>query len=215
MVEARQRDARPIGQMFGDAVRSSLRSMLFIGGCIMMFAVFLQTLTAAGVVTWFASALSFVLSPLGISEGIVQALMKGIVEITIGSDAAARATDANVLQRVTVASAIIAWSGLGVHAQVAAMVHGTGIRLAPYVFARFLHGVFAAAIAWVMMGPLRPAVMPFIRPVFAPLAAQEAIGFWGRLENSLTVVVTLTAILFAMTAVLSFKQRVAAMWVRR
>jgi len=215
MEEARRQDARPIGQLFGDAVHSSLRSMLFIGGCIMMFSVFLQTLTAAGVVTWVASAVSFVLSPFGISDGIVQALIKGIVEITIGSDAAARATDADVLQRVTVASGIIAWSGLGVHAQVAAMVHGTGIRMAPYVFARFLHGVFAAAIAWLIMGPLRPALMPIIQPVSSPLISEQSIGFWGRLSHSLTVVAALSALLVAITAVLSLKQRVAGLWVRR
>src|SRR5690606_1705304 len=41
MRQARSRDGRPIGQLFGDAVRSSLRSMLFVGGCIMMFSVFI------------------------------------------------------------------------------------------------------------------------------------------------------------------------------
>src|SRR5690606_7808445 len=104
MEEARRQDARPIGQLFGDAVHSSLRSTLFIGGGSMMVPVVLRLLTAAGVVTAVASAVSFVPSPVGIGDRIVQALNKAVVGITIGSDAAARATDADVRRRVTVAS---------------------------------------------------------------------------------------------------------------
>src|SRR5690606_6625749 len=141
---------------FGDAVRSSLQSMLFIGGCIMMFSVFIRILTVAGAVEHLASALGLLLAPLGVDRDVIVALIKGTVEITIGAEAVSRATGAGLTEKLVVASAIVAWSGLSVHAQVAAMIHGTGIRLAPYIAARLLHAVFAGVVTWALMGPLEP-----------------------------------------------------------
>lgn len=216
MATARERDGRPIGQLFGDAVRSSLQSMLFIGGCIMMFSVFIRILTVSGLVDAVASALMIVLAPLGFDADLVMSLIKGTVEITVGAEAVSRAAEASLLHKVTLTSGIIAWSGLSVHAQVAAMIHGTGIRLAPYLAARFLHAVLAAGFAWLFMGPLEATTTAFIQPVFAPLVAAQGIsGFWNRLGSSLTIVVTLTGLLAAISAGLSLKRRVVGVWVRR
>ena len=46
---ARLRDDRPIGQLFGDAVKDSFTSMLFIGGCIMIFSVLGRIMDVAGI----------------------------------------------------------------------------------------------------------------------------------------------------------------------
>jgi len=153
LAAARERDRRPIGQIFGDAVRSSVNSMLFIGGCIMMFSVFLRILTVAGAIDWIAYPIALALGWAGASPDLVTALTKGIFEITIGSEAAASA-GAPLLQRTVVAAAIIAWSGLSVHAQVAAMTYGTDIRIGPYLAARALHAALAALLAAVLFEPL-------------------------------------------------------------
>src|SRR5690606_23011234 len=176
-----------------DAVRSSLQSMLFIGGCIMMFSVFLRILTVSGIVDSMAAPLALILAPLGVDTDLAVALIKGTVEITIGTEAVSRAAAAGLTEKLVLASAIIAWSGLSVHAQVAAMVHGTGIRLAPYIAARFLHGVFAGLVTWALMGPLESVAAPLITPVFTPLAAQGAEGFWNRLTGSLALMAALMA----------------------
>src|SRR5690606_22474340 len=122
---------------------------------------------------------------------------------------------AGLTEKLVLASAIIAWSGLSVHAQVAAMVHGTGIRLAPYIAARFLHGVFAGLVTWALMGPLESVAAPLITPVFAPLAAQGAEGFWNRLTGSLALMAALTAAVVGLSAVASLRRRLTLVWNRR
>ncbi len=153
MVEARSKDQRPFGELFGDAVKDTVNSMLFIGGCIMMFSVFLRIITVAGVTDLVAAPLEMILGAVGFDPVLVTALIKGSMEITIGSQSAALA-ESDLLSKVVAASAIIAWSGFSVHAQVAAMVHGTDIRVAPYLFARFLHAVIAAVVTLLLFEPL-------------------------------------------------------------
>jgi len=156
MLEARRRDARPFGELFRDAVRDSISSMLFIGGCIMMFSVLIRILGAAGVLEALSAPLGTALALVGISPELVPAILKGSVEITIGTQAASEAA-APLLERAAVASAVVAWSGFSVHAQVAAMLHGTDLRLSPYVLARLLHAALAGVFSALLFEPLGAA----------------------------------------------------------
>ena len=161
----RRADGRPFGQLFGDAVRDSFASMLFIGGCIMMFSVLIRVLTVAGVTQVIAEAFNLLLMPFDLSTHLGSALASGFFEITIGTEAVSRVT-APLLQKAIVASSIIAWSGCSVHTQVASMLHGTDIRLFPYIMARLLHGVLAGITTLFLMGPGQQ-VMKITMPVFA------------------------------------------------
>ena len=54
------------------------------------------------------------------------------------------------MAKVATAGAIIAWSGLSVHAQVASMLAKTDIRYTPYLFSRMLHAYLAAIITFLI-----------------------------------------------------------------
>lgn len=164
LVEARRRDGRPFGQVLGDSVRDSIETLLVVGGCIILFAVVIDVLGKIGVVGAASGAIAWVLHPLGVDRAAASAVVSGFFEITIGTRAASQAA-APLLTRVVLCNAIIAWSGLSVFAQVATVVQGTGIRLGPYILARMIQAVLAAALtfwfwnpAWATRGPAVPAV---------------------------------------------------------
>ncbi|HEY8530993.1 MAG TPA: nucleoside recognition domain-containing protein [Limnochorda sp.] len=193
LYQARARDGRPFGQLFGDVVRDSMIQLLFIGGTIMVFSVLLRVATITGTVPWVAQNLvAPILGLVGLDPDLAHALAAGFFELDLGSRAAAQAA-APLHDRAVVASAILAWSGLSVHAQVAAMLHGTGCRMAPYVFARFLHGVLAALItvvAFKLMGGAFLEASPVVAGHVAP-------GFLGRLWGASLQVVGVTVTLMA------------------
>lgn len=190
MVEARRRDGRPIGEIFGDAVKESMQSMLFIGGCIMMFSVFLKVVELSGMTALIAAPMEALLPLIGLAPALADAVLQGAFEITIGTQAAGAAT-VDLLQRCVVASAIIGWSGLSVHAQVAAMVYGTDIRIGPYLLARLAHGVAAAiftAILFKPLGGLAAAVETSVGALTPAIAPAPAALFWGVTLVALAVV---------------------------
>ncbi len=152
LIAAHQRDGRPLGQLLGEAVRDSVQTLLLVGGFIILFAVLLDILARAGVVAWAGLALGTLLHPLGIGPAAARSLVGGLFEITIGTKAASVAP-APLLQRVVLCSIIIAWSGLSVMAQVAAVTQGTGMRMGPYVRARVLQAVLAAALTFWLWNP--------------------------------------------------------------
>lgn len=142
LYRARQRDGRPIGQLLGDSVRNSVASLLSIGGFIILFSVIIRVATIIGVVSLLAKGVAGVLSLFGIASSLSLSVISGFFEITIGTQLCAQA-QAPLLQKVAMAGAIIAWSGLSVHGQVASIVNDTDIRLGPYFLARVAHAALA------------------------------------------------------------------------
>ncbi|HEY3315662.1 MAG TPA: sporulation integral membrane protein YlbJ [Bacillota bacterium] len=181
LYRARREDGRSLGKMLGDAVTESIQTLLMICGFIMLFSVVIKVLAAVGAVAAVAHFLSPALTLFGISQDLVSAMLSGLFEIDVGTVAASVA-NAPFLQKVAVASAIIAWSGLSVHGQVMNVLSGTDIRMGAYMFARLLHALFAATFTILFLGPAAPAIDIIARPAFSRLAFAPLLGlgsgFW-------------------------------------
>lgn len=174
--DARIKDGRPFGQLLGDAVRQSVDTLLLVGGFIILFSVIIQMLGQAGLVGYAANGVKSMLAVVGLNQGLSLAVINGFFEITLGTQLAGQAA-APLAHRLMVASAVIAWSGLSVHAQVAAMIQGTDIDLKPYLFGRVFHSLTAGTVtALLLAGPMgrvfsAPAVTVSPLAPGSPLAA--------------------------------------------
>jgi sporulation integral membrane protein YlbJ len=181
LLKAREDDQRPIGKLMGDAVRESMGTLLMIGGFIMLFSVMVKMLAVFGVIKLIAPIIGAVLNLLGLAPNLASAVFSGILEIDLGTVAAAQA-NAPLADRVIIAGWIIAWSGLCVHGQVASVIHDTDIRMGPYIVARMLHGIIAAFYTWIFMGPLAPVSQTMARalPVAAKFNPLDRVILSGR-----------------------------------
>ena len=102
--------------------------------------------------------------------------MSGLFEITIGTSLASQA-DAPLIARVAVCSGIIAWSGLSVHAQVAAVIQPSGLSIRPYSITRFGQAVLAAIYTVLIMRIDGPRwALPAFQPVLAETSWFHSLG---------------------------------------
>jgi sporulation integral membrane protein YlbJ len=213
LLEARRRDGRPFGQILGDAVRDSVQTLLLVGGLIILFAVVIEVLGRLGVVGAAAGILAVILRPLGVGRRGAVALVSGFFEITIGVKAASEA-GGSLLIRLVLANAIIAWSGISVLAQVAAVTQGTGLSLRPYVLARVLHALLAAALTFWFWNPvwLRTATAV---PAMAHLTARShGWSLWiSTLARSCSLALLALLVLLACVAATGAFRRARIAWV--
>jgi sporulation integral membrane protein YlbJ len=200
LVDARRRDGRPFGQVLGDAVRESVSTLLLVGGFIILFSVIIQLLGRMGLVARAGSALAWALAPLGFSPHAVQPLVSGFFEIDLGTEAAAHAA-APLLQRVVVANVIIAWSGLSVLGQVAAVTQGTGVSILPYVVSRVLHALFSGAITLLLWNPAWESSQTAMARVGGiPGGLASSVSWLGMFEASSALFAGVLALLAAASA---------------
>ena len=148
--DARRKDNRSLGELLGDSVKTSMNTIILIGGFIILFSVFLKIVSVIGLTGFLAKMFGGLLSMVGFDESLALPLVNGLFEMDLGTLAASQA-NAPLVEKVTIASAIIAWSGLSVHGQVASIVIESGIRMAPYMVARLLHAVLAAIFTILLM----------------------------------------------------------------
>ncbi len=158
LVQARKQDARPLGQLLGDAVRDSMNTLILIGGFIMLFSVIIAVTEVVGLAGIISSFFAFSLGKAGMAKELAPALFSGLLEVDLGCQAVSVELPVPLEQRLAALSAIIAWSGLSVHAQVASIISSTDLSIIPYIVARFLHAVLACIYSLLLFGPLHPLV---------------------------------------------------------
>ncbi|MFW6305947.1 MAG: sporulation integral membrane protein YlbJ [Bacillota bacterium] len=165
LIEARKKDGRTTGELLGDAIKESINTLLLVGGFIILFSVITKMFIATGLITAIGRILMILLEPMGMTKTMVLPLISGFFEISNGTNLASQA-QAPLLHQIIIANAIIAWSGMSVHAQVATMINGTDIKLKPYIFARILQSILAGLITIFLFKPymenIQSAFLPFI-----------------------------------------------------
>lgn len=202
LYQARKENKSSFGVLLGDAVKSSMNTILLIGGFIILFSVFLRILSVVGVTAYLDGIFAGLLSLVGFHANLAQAMSIGFFEIDLGTLAASQAI-APLSEKVAVASAIIAWSGLSVHGQVASIVLEAGISMKPYIIARILHAVLSGALALLFLGPCKSIVNLFTLPVSSDIGSVNSLLYWfGRTEQMLYQAALILLILICLSITL-------------
>ncbi|KGE20844.1 sporulation integral membrane protein YlbJ [Paenibacillus wynnii] len=156
MAEARRKDGRSLGELLRGAVQSSLQLIIVVGGLVVFFNVLMELLGRAGVMSSLFTLTGHLLTFIGCPPDLSKALVNGLFEVTLGARSAGAAGISLPLHfKVASAAFILSWGGLSVHAQVASILNGTGLRYLPFMVARALHAVLAATFVLMLWKPVR------------------------------------------------------------
>ncbi|MGO4887895.1 sporulation integral membrane protein YlbJ [Anaerobacillus sp. MEB173] len=152
--QERIKDGRTIGKLLGDAVQSSVSTLLMVGGFIILFSVLNKVLYLLDISTALSLLFTFILSFFQLPKELSLPIISGLFEITLGSKLISQTESATLFQQVVVASFVLAFSGFSVQAQVASILAETDIRFQPFFIARIFHGIFAAIFSILLWKPL-------------------------------------------------------------
>lgn len=152
--QTRIKDNRPIGKLLGDAVNSSIQTLLMVGGFIIIFSVINKILYLLHITAALGKLVEVLLSSLSFPEMLSIPFISGLFEITLGSKLISDVQDATLLQQAMITSFILGFNGLSVHAQVASILAQTDIRFQPFFFARILQGIFASLFTFMLWNPI-------------------------------------------------------------
>lgn len=150
MHRTRMKDERPFGQIIGDAVVSSIQTLIMIGGFIILFSVFTTLLNVINITALFAIVVAPLMKVLHIPLEISGPLFTGFFEITMGSEMVSKLKSVPLVVQLATVSFILGFNGFSIQAQVASIIAKTDIRFLPYFFARILHAIIASILTIVL-----------------------------------------------------------------
>ncbi|SIS43140.1 sporulation integral membrane protein YlbJ [Kroppenstedtia eburnea] len=184
MHQARIKDGRSLGELMGDAITSSVNTLMMVGGFIMMFSVIIEVLGQVGVTEWLAAGIGRLFSLLRVPGELASPVISGLFEITLGAQVASQVPNTvHMAYKIAIVGAVTAWSGLSVHAQVASILSRTDIRYTPYCFARLIHGVLAGWITLLLWNPVEQYIRYSDAAVPAFLRQLPETGWHGLAER--------------------------------
>ncbi|MFI8686387.1 sporulation integral membrane protein YlbJ [Rossellomorea sp. NPDC077527] len=176
--KTRLEDKRPIGKLLGDAVTSSIQTLLMIGGFIILFSVINKMLYHLHITTFLAEGLSTLFLLFRLPEQLSIPLISGMFEITLGSKLTSGVTEATLLHQAIITSFILGFSGFSVQAQVASILAETDIRFKPFFYARFVHGLAASVTTILIWKPIYERFSNEQLSNAIPVFARHNDAFW-------------------------------------
>ncbi|WP_281271854.1 sporulation integral membrane protein YlbJ [Oceanobacillus chungangensis] len=154
MHRTRLKDKRPFGEILGDAVLNSIKTLIMVGGFITLFSVLIKLLFLVGVTPAIAGLFKVALSLFSLPIEFALPFLSGLFEITIGANMITQITTESLLPQLILISFILGFNGFSIQAQVASILAKTDIRFLPYFFARLLHGTLASILTIILYKPL-------------------------------------------------------------
>jgi hypothetical protein len=110
----------------------------------------MEAMTIIGGLIIFFSVVLAIFQTIGLAHGTISnGILAGLIEVTGGI----RKISSLESTKITLACAAfaIAFGGFSVHAQSFHFTAGTGIKNGEYLFAKFLHGIFAAVLTVILL----------------------------------------------------------------
>lgn len=154
MHRARMNDPRPFGKIVGDAVLTSIQTLVMVGGFIIFFSVLTKLMFIIGLSPAISTIFEYILQLFTLPIDLALPMFSGLFEITQGARAISQTETGSLLAKIIVVSFILGFNGFSIQAQVASIIAPTDIRFSPYFFARILHGVFASILTVILYKPL-------------------------------------------------------------
>ena len=154
MHHTRLSDDRPFGQILGDAVVNSVKTLVMVGGFIILFSVFTNLIYLLGITPFFSILFQYILKVLLLPIDLALPFISGLFEVTMGAQLISEVSTDSLLPQLILVSFILGFNGFSIQAQVASIIAKTDIRFAPYFFSRFLHGFFASVLVILLFKPL-------------------------------------------------------------
>ncbi|WP_170840750.1 sporulation integral membrane protein YlbJ [Oceanobacillus limi] len=207
MHETRLKDSRPLGEIMGDAVLNSIKTLVMVGGFIILFSVLTKLLFLIDITPVIAVAFQTIFSLIGLPVELALPFISGLFEITIGANLISKESIDPFLSSMIIVSFILGFNGFSVQAQVASIISKTDIRFTPYFMARILHGFIAGMLVIILYKPLyinRQVIELDQIPVSKPVYQENTMYYVLELFNQFGPIVTM-AFLF-ISAIIIFRR---------
>jgi sporulation integral membrane protein YlbJ len=189
-----QHNSRGIGALLGDAIKNSLNNILAIAGFVIIFSVLTRMLAVWGIMDAAAIVLSGMFEFLSLPYQVAYGLGMGLFEITLGARTVVLASQADLVYKLLAVSAILAFSGFSIIAQVMSVMAGTPVRLSFYVLSRLIQitlSLIITAITYKVMAS-RLAIGAFTVPYYKALYSFDA---WSISLTCLVIGASLIALM--------------------
>ena len=136
-----------LGEVLGNSIINSIKTILVIGGFVTLFSVILSILGKTKLLVIIASPISKLLH---INSNIVVGFISGIIEFTNGLSMISSVHLKNLSINVCVSAFILGFGGISVLLQTLSIISKSKLSIKPYILGKVLQGIIASFLTFMI-----------------------------------------------------------------
>ena len=141
-----------LGDILGKSILSAIKSVILIGGFIVLFSVILSILKNSYFISFISKVISPFLQAFGIEDTrFSSSIVCGILELTNGITQLSSIPCKNISTNITLSAFLLGFGGLSVLLQVYSIISKADISIKPYFIGKLLHGIFAVFYTFLLI----------------------------------------------------------------
>lgn len=132
-----------LGEVLGNSIMSSIKTILMIGGFVVIFSVIISILKNSGL-------LNFISHIFGDSE-FVSGIITGIIELTNGLNVVSNIHVKQISINILICAFLLGFAGLSIMLQILSVVSKEKLSIKPYVIGKIMQAILATLYTFVVL----------------------------------------------------------------
>lgn len=145
-----------LGEILSESIISSIKSILVIGGFVVIFSSIISILKSSGISYIVEIILTPLFNLLDISSSFIEPLFTGFFEITNGISAISNIACKKLSINILMTAFLLGFGGISVLLQVLSITSKSDLSIKPYIWGKVLQGIIAVIYTYIFMN-----VFPF------------------------------------------------------
>ena len=137
-----------LGEILGNSILSSIKTILLIGGFVTIFSVVISILQKTKILILTSSIVS---NAFGFNQDLVLGFLTGIIEFTNGLNIISNIHLKSISINIILSSFILGFGGISITLQVLSIISKAKLSIKKYISGKLLHGLIAAFYTFLIL----------------------------------------------------------------
>lgn len=142
---------KDLGSILSDAILESSKTIIMIGGFVVIFSVIISILKTSKVLQLISYSLYPILDVLKIDSIFSIPIISGIIELTNGISLVTSTSTKTISTNIILCAFLLGFGGLSVLLQVLSIASKSDLSIKKYIYGKVLQGIIAAIYTYILI----------------------------------------------------------------
>lgn len=140
-----------LGEILSKSVSSAVKTILSIGGFVVLFSVVISILNSSNILNIFSYIFYPIFTTFNIDVSFIKPILTGLIELTNGVSLVSLVASKYISINIIICAFLLGCGGLCVLLQVLSIISKSDLSIKTYIFGKLLQGIFAALYTYIFI----------------------------------------------------------------
>ena len=140
-----------LGEILSESIISSIKSILVIGGFVVIFSSIISILKSSGITHIIEIIVTPLFQFIHVSPSFIEPLFTGFFEITNGISTISNIACKKLSINLLITAFLLGFGGISVLLQVLSITSKSDLSIKPYIYGKLLHGIIAVLYTFIFI----------------------------------------------------------------